>query len=91
MAFEYKVVDIPRNLQLMEKELKKSGISGDQAVAGYLEGRINELAKDGWEYVRSEQMSMTVNPGCFAVGGNAQTTAYNVAVFRKQVPPSVPK
>jgi hypothetical protein len=85
MVFEYKVVSIPRSLSILEKNLMKKNVTGDQIVAEYLEEQVNSMARDGWEYVRSEQMSLTVNPGCLAglIGAKAQTTTYSVAVFRK--------
>jgi hypothetical protein len=85
MAVEYKVVSIPRSLSILEKNLTKKNVTGEQVVAEYLEEQINIMARDGWEYVRSEQMNLTVNPGCLGMlfGGKAETTAYSVAVFKK--------
>ena len=67
MAYVYKVVDIPRSLSILEKSLVKQKVTGDQVVAEYLEEKINSMAGEGWEYVRSEQMNLTVNPGCLVL------------------------
>ena len=85
MAYLYKVVDIPRSLSILEKNLTNKQIMGDKVVAEYLEEKINSMAREGWEYVRSEQMNLTVNPGCIPalLGSKPQTTTYSVAVFRK--------
>ena len=67
------------------KERKKKEMTDEQVVAAYLEEQINNLARDGWEYMHSEQMSLSVNPGCLGMllGSKTQTTNYSVAVFKK--------
>lgn len=59
---------------------------GASVAASQLESLTNELAGDGWEYVRLEQVETHIagNDGCFGFGSTpAKTTSVSMAVFRK--------
>lgn len=53
-------------------------------VAAQLQELIQSNAANGWEYVRLEQITVSVNPGCLAsaFGAKAYPVTYQVVVFR---------
>ena len=78
--YVYKMVQMPPNIEIQE------GTSTRGRAAGYLEGVVNEYARDGWEFFRVDQIGIRINPGCLAgmFGARADTVVYYVVTFRKQ-------
>ena len=83
-GFEYKVVAAPR------KGLKVKGANtSEERFAHALASVMNEQAKDGWEYLRTDTLPMEERRGL-----TGKTTVYqNMLVFRRERPdqPVVPK
>ncbi|MEM5368965.1 DUF4177 domain-containing protein [Paraburkholderia azotifigens] len=79
MAFEYKMVQVPPNIAVRAREHR-----GNEAAA-YLEGVVNEHARDGWEFYRVDSIGVNVQPGCFDAlfGRKAQSATYYVVTFRR--------
>lgn len=86
---EYKVEMLPANVV---------GSRGAAAgAAGYIQQRLNEWARVGWELDQIAQIAVTESPGCLAslFGAKSVTIEFNCLVFRKpsvanQVPPPPP-
>ena len=74
--FEYKVVPAPTKGQ------KSKGIKGPEARFAFaLEALMNELAGEGWEYVRADTL-----PSVERAGLTGSTTEWrNMLVFRRSV------
>jgi len=83
-GFEYKVVAAPR------KGVKVKGANtSEERFAHALAGVMNEQAKDGWEYLRTDTLPMEERRGL-----TGKTTVYqNMLVFRRerQEQPMAPK
>jgi hypothetical protein len=81
-SWEYKVVPFVGQL--------KSGLFSTQnatQVSGQLESLINEHARQGWELVTINDVSIQITPGCLA-GLFGAKTAYmpmDQVVFRRSV------
>lgn len=76
---EYKVVGFVPSL-------KQEGKEKVLLVAPQLEEVINKYAKEGWSYVRLEQVTTHVKgtDGCFGIGAKpASITSRQMIVFRK--------
>ncbi len=73
-SFEYKVVLAPHN------GTKAKGVktTGDRFALS-LTNTLNEMAEDGWEYVRAETLPCDERKGLTG----SQTTYQNVLVFRR--------
>lgn len=80
-TYEYKMVQIPPNIQVKAKEHK-----GNEA-ASYLESIANEYAKGGWEFQRVDTIGVAVAPGCSggAKGQKESFSQFYVITFRKPV------
>lgn len=54
------------------------------AVSEQLKAVVSDYQSRGWEYVRMEQVDVTVAPGCLAslFGGSSSTVPYDIIVFR---------
>lgn len=76
MKFEYKVIPAP------VKGKRGKGVKGSQGrFANVLELTMNELAADGWEYLRADTL-----PSEERVGLTGRTTTFqNMLVFRRAV------
>ena len=74
MSFEYKVIPAPA------RGLKARGVkTPEDRFANALETSINELAADGWEYVRADTLPSEQREGLMS-----KTTVYqNMLVFRR--------
>lgn len=64
---------------------------GTEVAANQLQGLINTMANDGWEYMRLENIETIVrdpgSKGCFGIGAipsSQAATRYDMAVFRKE-------
>ncbi len=75
MSIEYKVVPAP------EKARKHRGLKGAALFAHSIETLMNELAADGWQYVRADVLPQEERSGL-----TAKTTTYrNLLVFMREV------
>ncbi len=74
MSYEYKVVPAPA------RGLKAKGVkTAEDRFANALETAINELAADGWEYIRADTLPCEQREGLMS-----KTTVYqNMLVFRR--------
>lgn len=73
-GYEYKVVPAPA------KGLKAPGVKGAEArFAHTLEHRMNEMAADGWEYLRADILPSEERQGLTST----QTVYRSVLVFRR--------
>ena len=81
MGYEYKMVQIPPNISVAEKQHK-----GNEAAA-YLEKIVNQYAKEGWEFHRVDPIGVALQPGCFGALQNkgADLNTFYVISFRKAV------
>lgn len=79
MAYEYKMIQIPRTITVKAKELQ-----GNEA-ADYLQSLTNQLAAEGWEFFRVDEIGVEVEPGCLAslLGVNKTLIRYYVVTFRR--------
>ena len=81
MIYEYKMIQIPPNIAVAEK-----GYKGTEA-AHYLEKVVNEMARKGWEFYRTDSIGVQVNPGCLGMilGRKQELMDYYVISFRKEL------
>lgn len=84
MGYIYKMMQIPPTIQMRDKAYK-----GHEAAA-YLEELANQMAAEGWQYMRTDPIGVRVNPGCLGklFGHREQELVYYVIIFRKPAPPS---
>lgn len=77
--YQYKMVQVPPSINVQEK----SQVGNEAAV--YLEGIVNEQAKEGWEFYRVDSIGVNVQPGCISAlaGQKAAEATYYVVSFRK--------
>jgi len=78
MSYEYKVVQTPPNI-IAQKEADQS-----QAAAAYLEKLVNDLAEEGWEFYRIDNMGVMAPAGCLNAGSKGIPTTYNLVTFRRK-------
>ena len=65
---------------------KVGNTEGSQAAAQQLQGLINQLSGQGWEYVRLEtvQTAIAGSKGCFGFGATpSEITTFAMAVFKQ--------
>jgi hypothetical protein len=74
-VYDYRVVPAPKKLKKV-KGLK----STSELFAATLAEAINAVARDGWEYVRSESLSASVEGGLLRRGAEVTET---VLIFRR--------
>lgn len=76
MRFEYKIVPAPRRGQ------KAKGVKGTEARFAFaLEALMNDLAQDGWEYLRAETLPSEERAG---LTGRAVVERH-VLIFRRTI------
>lgn len=76
MAFEYKVIPAPR------KGRRGRGVKGPAGRFAYaIEFAINEMAQDGWEFVRSETLGADEREGMMR---RKSETFHGVLVFKRE-------
>jgi hypothetical protein len=83
----YKMVQIPPNISLAAKTMTGRAPDPSQAAAQYLESAVNNMAKDGWNFERVDQIGVTTRPGCLAGGLGSSATqhlTYYVITFSKE-------
>lgn len=75
---QYKMVQIPPGITLSKAQ------RGNEAAA-YLEGAVNEMASQGWEFMRVDAIGVEVQPGCLGAlaGIKGGSTVYYVITFRR--------
>lgn len=80
MSYIYKMVQIPPTIRV------KNAQSGTEAAA-YLESVVNDMARQGWEFYRVDEVGVREEPGCLAMllGAKSSYTVYYVVTFRKTV------
>ncbi|MBL4627177.1 MAG: DUF4177 domain-containing protein [Roseicyclus sp.] len=78
---EYKVVPAP------EKARKVRGLKGPALFAHAVEGLMNDLAQDGWTYVRTDTLPQEERSGLT----NKVTTYRNLLVFQRVVSEGEPE
>jgi len=74
--YEYKVVPAP------ERAPKVRGLKGTAKFAAGLETLMNELAQDGWEYLRAESLPDEEKKGLM---GGKEIVTRNILVFRREL------
>ncbi|MCU4653834.1 DUF4177 domain-containing protein [Roseibacterium sp. SDUM158016] len=74
--YEYKVVPAP------ERAPKVKGLKGAPKFAHALETTMNELAQDGWEYLRAESLPDEEKKGLM---GGKEIVTRNVLIFRREL------
>lgn len=79
MKIEYKVVPAP------ERATKQRGLKGAALFAHSVEALINDLAADGWTYVRADTLPQEERSGLT----NKTTTYRNLLVFQRLVEEAV--
>ena len=81
MTYEYKIIQIPPNIEVQSNEQQ------GQARARFLEAMLNEQIKDGWEFYRIDNMGGVVNPGCLGslMGQKQAHEIFCVVSFRKKL------
>ncbi|MTH78671.1 DUF4177 domain-containing protein [Paracoccus aestuariivivens] len=78
MVYEYTVIPAPSR-----GEKAKGAKTGIERFSVALAGALNEMAADGWEYVRAETLPAEERSGL-----TSRTTVYhNVLVFRRSLEP----
>ncbi len=79
MAYQYKMVQIPPEINVRQKEVK------GQEAAIYLESVVSDYAKQGWEFQRVDVIGVKQVPGCWAALFGARPVDYNyyVITFRR--------
>ncbi len=75
--YEYKLVPAP------EKSTKIKGLKGAPRFAATLEGVMNELGAEGWQYLRADILPEVERSGLTS----KQTTYRNLLVFMRELPP----
>ena len=76
-AYEYKVIPAP------DRGLRVRGArSGADRFAAAVAERMNAMAREGWEYVRSDLLPCEERTGLTL---KSQTVYHNLLVFRRQV------
>lgn len=80
LVHKYKMVQVPRNIIVQQEEHK-----GNEAAA-YLEGVVNQYAREGWEFYRVDTIGVKLLPGCLGLlfGKREETVFYYVITFRKR-------
>lgn len=79
MPYTYKMVQVPPNVEVTSKQ------RGNEAAA-YLEGLVNQQAREGWEFYRVDSIGVQTNPGCLGglLGQKTTLVEYYVVTFRRQ-------
>lgn len=77
MAFEYKIVPAP------SKGARKKGVKTPEArFAAALEDAVNDLAADGWEFIRTETLPSEERKGLTG----SKTVTRHLLVFKRRLP-----
>lgn len=78
--YTYKMVQVPPSIEVQASKHK-----GNEAAI-YLQTIANDLAEDGWEFYRIDNIGVNVKAGCFdaLAGRKESSTLYYVITFRKE-------
>jgi hypothetical protein len=81
----YKMVQIPPNIAVQAKGLFGKAPDPSQLAAQYLESVVNQMAGDGWEFLRVDTIGVKSSPGCLGglFGYKETQELYYVMTFRK--------
>lgn len=74
LNYEYRVIPAPRRAE------RARGVSSDERFALSLERVMNEMGRDGWEYVRADTLPLDERAG---LTGGTKTSYMNMLVFRR--------
>lgn len=79
MGYIYKMVQVPPTIEVAQKQHK-----GNEAAI-YLEGIVNQMGSEGWEFYRVDPIGVSIKPGCLQalLGQRELTVTYYVITFRK--------
>ena len=79
MAYEYRMVQVPPNIQVKKKEY-----AGNEA-AMYLQTIATEQTAQGWEFYRVDTIGIKLQPGCLGAlfGQRESIVNYYVVTFRR--------
>jgi hypothetical protein len=79
MRYRYRMVQVPPNVVL------KAKVETGTEAAMYLERIANQMAAEGWEFYRVDEVGVALQPGCHAalLGARTTTTVYHVITFRR--------
>jgi len=82
---QYKMVQIPSNLQIAAKNILGKAPDHTSVAAQYLERVVASEAVDGWEFYRVDRLSVSSSPGCLGalMGQKSVDQTYSVITFRK--------
>jgi len=82
--WEYKVVMLPRDIQVMRRGLLDRQDPAE-SVAAYVEQVLRERAEEGWEFYRIDTVNIAETPGCLGslLGQKETISAYNLLTFRR--------
>jgi hypothetical protein len=75
----YKMVQVPPTIAVQAKDHR-----GNEAAV-YMESVVNQMANEGWEFLRVDTIGVQVQPGCLMslLGQKTTETTYYVISFRK--------
>lgn len=82
MRYEYIVIAAPTRIERAKRKL-----SAAERLADTMTAAINEMAADGWEYLRTETMTVEDKKGRFS---KVEEVIETVLVFRRSVAPVEP-
>lgn len=79
MAYVYKMVQVPPNIQVRKD-------TGMGEAAAYLQAIVNQETAQGWEFYRVDEIGVKQSPGCLGMllGQKETLTVYYVVSFRQQ-------
>jgi len=80
MSYEYRCVSFPLAVTIDKTHTLEVAIQGYQ-------DKINSLSNDGWEYISSDSLTTTQNPGCLGglLGQSAASVPHKFIIFRKAI------
>lgn len=69
---QYRMVQIPPDVQVAAKGMLGRAPSMNEVASTYLETIVNQMAGQGWEFLRVDAIGVQSNPGCLAALGGAR-------------------
>ena len=76
LNYEYRVIPAPRRAG------RARGLSSEDRFAQSLAGVMNDMGRDGWEYIRADTLPLDERAG---LTGGTKTSYLNMLVFRRVV------
>ena len=82
---QYKMIQIPPNVAIAAKSMFGNAPPTTSVAAAYLEKVVNDMAAQGWEFLRVDPIGVTSSPCCIAglFGAQAAVTTYYVITFKR--------